>query len=146
MAYEGLENNKNAEKWTLEDAESFFIDAVELSEDAAREYDFIGEVARDLKQYKEIFSYLSDKFPELKTLHNRLKSNCEANCFYNGKKQNIVPSMAIMNLKSNHGWTDRVDTTSKGNEIKSTPIDLSGLSQEALDEFDRISKEEEENN
>lgn len=54
--------------------------------------------------------------------------------------------MAIMNLKSNHGWTDRVDTTSKGNEIKSTPIDLSGLSQEALDEFDRISKEEEENN
>lgn len=25
MAYEGLENNKNAEKWTLEDAESFLL-------------------------------------------------------------------------------------------------------------------------
>ena len=32
--------------------------------------------------------------------------------------------MAIMNLKSNHGWTDRVETdvTTKGKEINNTPI------------------------
>ena len=124
MAYEGLEDNKNAEKWSLEDAISFFSDAIELSEDESREYDFIGEIARELKQYKEIFNYLSEKFPELKNLHNRLKSNCEANCFYNGKKQNIAPSMAIMNLKSNHQWTDRVDTTSKGNEIQGEKVSI----------------------
>ena len=113
-------NNTNAEKWTLEEAEKFFNEAILLSEN--RDYDFIGEIAKEMKSYKEIFTYLSDKFTELKTLHNVLLSNCEANCFYNGKKQNIVPSLAIMNLKSNHGWTDRVDTTTKGNEINNRPI------------------------
>lgn len=36
--------------------------------------------------------------------------------------------MAIVNLKSNHGWTDRVDNTSKGEEIKQTTniINLGG--------------------
>jgi hypothetical protein len=113
------ENNTNAEKWTLQEAENFFNSAIALSED--RNYDFIGEIAKEMKSYKEIFTYLSDKYKELKTLHNVLLSNCEANCFYNGKKQNIVPSLAIMNLKSNHGWTDRIDNTTKGNEISTRP-------------------------
>ena len=32
---------------------------------------------------------------------------------------NIDKALAIMNLKSNHGWTDRVETdvTSKGKEV-----------------------------
>jgi hypothetical protein len=79
-------------------------------------YDFIGEIARDLKQYKEIFTYLSDKFKALESVHNKIKSNCEANCFYNGKKNNIVPSLAIMNLKSNHKWTDRAEHTLEGGD------------------------------
>ena len=114
--------NTNAEKWTIEEATKFFNDAMELSINEGRDYDFIGEIARDLKQYKEIFGYLSEKFTSLKPLHNRIISNCEANCFYNGKKSNIVPSLAIMNLKSNHGWTDRNDITSKDNELKPTVI------------------------
>mgnify|MGYP003665132531 FL=1 len=122
--YENLKDNKNAEKWGLEDAKEFFDKAIELSEDKGRDYDFIGEIARELKQYKEIFSYLANKFSELKTPHKRLISNCEANCFYNGKKQNITPSLAIMNLKSNHGWTDRVDTTSKGNELSGEKVSI----------------------
>lgn len=121
MAYEGLDNNKNAEKWDLKTATSFMIEALNLSEDDDRTYDFIGEIARQLKQYKEIFSYLSKKFPELEDTHKRIISNCEANCFYNGKKQNIVPSLAIMNLKSNHGWTDRVDNTTKGDKVGEPP-------------------------
>lgn len=103
--------NTNAEKWSLDEASSFFDVAIDMAEHSDREYDFIGEIARDLNTYKEIFSYLSDKFKDLKPMHKRLLSAVEANCFYNGKKQNIVPSMAIMNLKSNHGWTDRVDNT-----------------------------------
>lgn len=109
--------NKNAEKWTLEIATKLFDDAIILSDDAERTYDFIGEIARELKQYKEVFTYLSEKFPELKEVHKRLLSNCEANCFYNGKKSNIVPSLAIMNLKSNHGWTDRADVTTQGESV-----------------------------
>lgn len=118
--------NKNAEKWTLKEATKLFDDALKLSKekkDNQYTYDFIGEIARDLDQYKEVFSYLSDKFPLLKNKHNRIISNCESNCFYNGKNSNIVPSLAIMNLKSNHGWTDRVDNTSKGDKI-SQPVSI----------------------
>jgi len=63
-------NNKNAEKWTIELATHLFDKALELSKD--REYDFIGEIARDLDQYKEVFTYLSDRFPELKMHHKRI--------------------------------------------------------------------------
>ena len=113
-------NNKNGEKWDIKLATEFMQKAYELSrekEGDVYKYDFIGELARDMQQYKEIFSYLSTKFPSLKGLHNKIRGNCESNCFHNGKNQNIVPSMAIMNLKSNHGWTDRVDNTTQGESI-----------------------------
>lgn len=113
-------DNSNAEKWDIETATQFMEDAYKLSHEKEKgvyKYDFIGELARDMQQYKEIFSYLSTKFPELKRLYKKIRGNCESNCFHNGKNQNIVPSMAIMNLKSNHGWTDRVDTTTKGDSI-----------------------------
>ena len=112
--------NTNAEKWNIDTATEFMQEAHELSRKkvgGVYKYDFIGELARDMQQYKEIFSYLSTKFPSLKWLHNKIRGNCESNCFHNGKNQNIVPSMAIMNLKSNHGWTDRVDNTTQGESI-----------------------------
>ncbi len=112
--------NKNAEKWTIKEATDFYNQALELS--TKSDYDFIGEIARDLCQYHKLFSYLSDKFPELKAIEKKIVSNCEANCFSNGKKGNITPSLAIMNLKSNHGWTDRNDITTGGNEINIPPI------------------------
>ena len=109
MAYEGLKDNTNAEKWTIETATEFFNECIELSRN--KEYDFIGEIARDMGTYKDVYKHILGRFPELKGLSNILHTNCEANCYANGKKQKIAPSMAIMNLKSNHGWTDRVDNT-----------------------------------
>ncbi len=109
------EGNKNAEKWTLKESTKFLERAIVLSED--KKYDFIGEVARHQKSYIEIYEYLVDKFEQLRPLLKRLKRNCEANCFSNAKASKIVPSIAIMNLKSNHGWTDRVDNTTKGEKI-----------------------------
>ena len=134
MAYDNLKDNTNAEKWDLSAAESFFDKALKLSNDETKNFDFVGEIARELKSYKEVFTYLSDKFPELKIKHKILLSNCEANCFYNGKKQNIVPSLAIMNLKSNHGWTDRAEVK----EIKQESIDLSKLSIEEIEQLANI--------
>ena len=98
--------NQYNEHWTIETASSFMNEAVELS--SKNGYDFIGEVAKELDSYVDVFDYITDKFPELKPLKKRIKRNCEANCFSSGKKGDIVPSLAIMNLKSNHGWTDRV--------------------------------------
>lgn len=112
--------NKNAEKWTLEESIKFMESALVIAK--KKKLDFIGEVASELDTYREIFVYLKDKFKECKTLYKRLEQQCESNCFSHGKTGDIVPSLAIMNLKSNHGWTDRIDQTTKDKEVNSTTI------------------------
>jgi hypothetical protein len=110
--------NTNAEKWSEELAIEFMTKAVELSK--SKEYDFIGEIAKDLDSYKDVFFYLSDKYPVIKRYVKRMRNNCEANCFNNIKKENINVGAGIMNLKSNHGWTDRVqqDHVTQGEKIQ----------------------------
>jgi len=106
------EGNKNAEQWIMKDAEVLFKKALELSK--GDEYDFIGEIARDLGTYRDIFTYLSDKFPELKHEYNKILSNLESNCFSHSKKGKIKEATAIVNLKSNYKWTDRSEHTIPG--------------------------------
>jgi len=127
--------NQYNEKWTLEECEKFMLEAVEIS--LKDNMDFIGEVAKQHGTYRDVYDYIVDKFPELKRLKAQIKNNCETNCFSNGKNQNIVPSMAIMNLKSNHGWTDRLDQTTKGNEINQTPLSQDELNRvkDSLDDL-----------
>ena len=115
---ETMKFNTNAEKWTLEVATEFMEKAVELSRDS--DYDFIGEIAFDLNSDKGTFDYIIQKFPQLKRLKTRLKNNCERNCFRNIKKENINTAAGIINLKSNHGWSDRIqqDVTTGGDKIQ----------------------------
>lgn len=115
-------NNNNAEKWTLEVATAFMQEALELSYKS--DSDFIGEIAQEQKTDKGTYTYLKNKFPKLQGYYNTIKANCETNCFRNGKKGDIVPSLAIMNLKSNYGWTDRVDTTTKDEKVEVSVINL----------------------
>lgn len=114
-----MAGNQYKESWTYSESEKFLKEAVEISKDI--KYDFIGEVAREQGTYHLVYKYIIDKFPDLKHYFEEIKHNCESNCFYNGKKGNITPSLAIMNLKSNHGWTDRNDLTSNNEKI-SIPI------------------------
>jgi len=114
------QGNTNAEVWSIEDATLLFDKALEKS--VEKDYDFIGEIARDLSTYREIFTYLVDKFPALKQTHNRILSNLEANCFSHTKKGTINTAVGIINLKSNYKWTDRVDTTTKDKEINTNPV------------------------
>jgi len=116
--------NKNAEKWTEEEATVFFEDCIILAEQKdetndAYLYDFIGELARDTGHAKEIFSYLAKKFEHLEERRNRLLGIIEANCFNNTKKGKIKEASGIINLKSNYKWSDRIasDLTSNGKEI-----------------------------
>lgn len=111
--------NTNAEKWSLEDAVELFNKAIILTKGNSK-FDFIGEVAKQLDTYREIFVYLKDKFKECKPLYKQLSSNLEANCFSHGKAGDINTAMAIVNLKSNHGWTDRVDTTTKDKPVNTS--------------------------
>ncbi len=121
MAYEGLEDNKNAEVWSEDEALEFMNNSLLAFE--KEPFDFIGELAQHMGQYRTLYNYLADKYSSCKTILNKIQQECEANCFRHGKNSEIVPSMAIMNLKSNHGWTDRVETdnTHKG-EIKITRV------------------------
>ncbi len=123
-------DNKNAEKWTIEEATSFLDEAIEISEKTG--YDFIGEVAKSQGSYIDIYDYLIEKFPALKLKKTIIKRNCEVNCFSSGKKGEIDKAMAIMNLKSNHGWTDRSESTIKGK------MDVTRYTDEELEE--RIKK------
>ena len=125
MKYKGLIGNNNAEKWTLEDAKALFYACLETSKNKTLDCnDFIGEVAQENDSYLTQLDYLKEKFPELEKIYKAIKNYCEANCFRNGKKGNIIPSLAIMNLKSNHGWTDRADVTTQGDKVEANVIVL----------------------
>lgn len=110
--------NQYKERWTENEAKEFMSKAVDLSR--RKNYDFIGEVAKELDSYIDVFDYITNKFPSLKEMKTKIKRNCEVNCFSNAKKGDIIPSLAIMNLKSNHGWTDRVDTTTKDQPVNTS--------------------------
>ena len=99
--------NQYKESVTYEKSKKLLEKLLVMSED--KKYDFIGEVCKDAKTYRHEVIYITDKFPELRHLMNKIKSNCEANCFLNGKKGKINTAMSIVNLKSNHGWTDRAE-------------------------------------
>ena len=117
-----MKGNTNAEKWDFDTSEKFMQKALKLSKE--KDYDFIGEVAYDLNQDKGTFDYIIEKFPELSPLKTRLKNNCEVNCFRNIKTEQINTAAGIMNLKSNHGWTDRLrtDVTSDGKRLEAANI------------------------
>jgi hypothetical protein len=118
--------NKNAETWTIEQATELFNKCLETAKDKTLDCnDFIGEVAQENDTTLWQLDYLKGIYPELETIYRQIKSNCESNCFANGKKNKIVPSLAIMNLKSNHGWTDRVESTNTNTNINQDVTPLS---------------------
>ena len=113
--------NINAEVWTLKQARELFNKCLEIAKDKTSDAnDFIGEVAQENNTTLSNLDYLKNKYTELNSVYEEIKNNCEVNCFRNGKKQNIVASLAIMNLKSNHGWTDR--TENKNENTNTTTI------------------------
>ena len=116
-----MKGNNNAESWSEEKATELMNKAVELSK--ILDYDFIGEIAKELDTYIDVFDYLVDKFPELKKYKTQLKRNCEVNCFSNIKTEQINTAAGIMNLKSNHGWTDRLKTENTNNNVNILSFD-----------------------
>lgn len=117
------EDNVNAEKWTEQLGLDLFNKAIELTEGESK-HDFIGEVAKELGTYRDVFTYLKDKYKSCKSLYKQLSQNLEANCFSHGKDGAINPAMAIMNLKANYKWSDRVETTIQGGDNPVSIINL----------------------
>lgn len=119
-------DNLNAEKYPEEKALELFSKALDMS--VNNKYDFIGEIARDLSVTRNLFNQLAKKFPKFKVVENQIISNLEANCFMHTKKGDINTAAGIINLKSNHGWTDRQETTSQQTiKIENLPTELDEL-------------------
>jgi hypothetical protein len=122
-------SNINAKKWNLKKSISIFKKAIELSNQKeifdfgvngkkeGYKFDFIGEIAAELKVYRELFIYLKDTYKVLERLDRQLHTNIERNCFSNTKKGIIKEGTGIINLKSNYKWKDRVDSTTDDKEI-----------------------------
>lgn len=121
--------NKNAEKWTFKKAVRLFNDAIELSKEKdtvkingvnveCYKYDFIGEIASELGTYHQMITqHLPNRFTALHRLKNQLINNLESNCYVNTKKGAIREATGLVNLKSNHKWTDRHDLTTDNKPI-----------------------------
>lgn len=120
--------NTNAEKWTEEEAIKLFELVYEkvcektdymIHGEKIEGYEchFIGEACDEADTTIDILKYVRNKYG-LKNLYNRIKRKCERNCFTDSKKGIIDKAMGIVNLKSNHGWTDRNDVTQKTIEVK----------------------------
>jgi hypothetical protein len=135
--------NKNAQIWTLEKASELLDKALKLADEKeliekivgkevihfeAYKYDFIGEISCELDVYRDLITRdIPIQHPELKNTVNKLVNKLERNCYSNVKKENINVAVGIVNLKSNHGWTDRQHI-----EQKQTNIDLSGLTTDEI--------------
>lgn len=147
---ESMKGNTNALVWTKEKAEKLLLDAIILSNEKEKitnqfkrevdsyKYDFIGEIARELDTYHyNITTYIPTQYPELKHLVTKLKSNLEANCYFNTKKGIIKEATGIVNLKSNHKWTDRLDNTTGDKPIENKP----DLGKASIDTLIKLKKE-----
>ena len=134
---DSMQGNKNAEKWTHEKAVELFNLVIDKSKEKT-DYmvsgkkikgflcHFIGEAADEAGSNLDQIDYLKGKF-KLNELYSTIKRKCERNCFTDSKKGIIVSSLAIVNLKSNHGWKDRVDNTSGDKPIEPMKITKEGV-------------------
>jgi len=133
--FDWLIGNKHAEKWTIEESTKLFETALQMADEQetitirqgtefieilAYKYDFVGEILRHFDLYKELLGHLTTRFPELDNHRKTLMSKLESNCYYNTKKGLIREATGIVNLKSNHNWTDRQQTDIGGSGLMVT--------------------------
>ena len=145
--------NRNAEKWSFKKAVRLYNEAIELSKNiitfylkigekpvevTGYEFDFIGEISTELGTHHQLMTRdLPNRFPPLQRLKNQLINNLERNCYSNTKKGIIKEATGIVNLKSNHHWTDRQDRTSGDEKIHSN-ITIIVDSKETGDAFNEL--------
>lgn len=99
-------NNKYTVKWEFETAEQFFNDSLELvKNDTSIKY--IGTLAVAMDQYRDIYTYLSDKFKVFRTIKKKIDSILESRVTENALDGKTNATFSIFHLKNNHGWKDK---------------------------------------
>jgi len=116
--------NLNAEQYTLEDSLDLFSQMIIMSQDDS--YTFIKQITREYGVTENVIKHLVKRFPTLKEPYDLIKENLETNCYTATNDGKLKLPLAMLNLKSNYGWTERVsqntDVTSGGQ-----PLQISNL-------------------
>lgn len=108
--------NKYNEKWPKDTALIFMEEALtRLQED--KEIKFIGTLATAQNTYKDIYTYLVNKFKDIKdfsTIKKRIDNIIEERLFTSALNNESVASVAIFGLKNNHDWKDKQEHKHEG--------------------------------
>lgn len=104
--------NKFAEKYSLENAQDIFKSAYKLLvEDES--IVFIGTLAIRIDIYRELFSYLANKFKDDDLVFNtnkKIHNIIEERLFNLGLTNKNNPTLTIFGLKNNHNWKDKTES------------------------------------
>jgi hypothetical protein len=101
-------NNKNAEKWKIEDARTLLEDALKIVKDNP-DLIWIGQIAEKQDTYRQIYDYLIEKFKEetvFNTIKRQIGSILESRIVTGSINGDYNPTMVIFTLKNNFGWVD----------------------------------------
>lgn len=112
--------NQNALKWDYEASVKLFDDMLEESYTGV---DFLGTLQRKFKITRNVITLILDRYPDLKETWDLVKESVESNCYENAKKAK-GQAIYIINLKSNHKWTDRIQTDT---DITFKPTDINDI-------------------
>ncbi|WP_312922188.1 hypothetical protein [Empedobacter brevis] len=112
--------NLNAELYSEEEALDFFGQMIVMSQD--NNYTFIKQLTRQFGLSYDVMINLIKRFPNLQEAYKLIKDNLETNCYTASNEDKLKIQLAMLNLKSNYGWTDRVaqntDITTQGEPLK----------------------------
>jgi hypothetical protein len=115
---QSMPNNKNAEKWTLEEAESFCNEVLKILEENPK-VRTLGKACLMAGKYEQIIGYLEDKFQTVFTSIKKAREIAKERLIESALENDVNTTMAIFILKNNHGLKDRqdIDHTTKDKEI-----------------------------
>lgn len=116
--------NLNAELYDEEQAYDLFCQMIVMSHDD--NYTFFKQITREFGITENVIKHLVKRFTSLKEPYDLIKENLETNCYTATNDGKLKLPLAMLNLKSNYGWTDRVenktDVTTQGQ-----PLQISNL-------------------
>lgn len=112
--------NLNAELYSEEETINLFTQMITMSRND--DYTFIKQLTREFGISYDVFISLVRRFPNLNEAYKLIKDNLETNCYTASNEDKLKIQLAILNLKSNYGWTDRVasntDITTGGQPLQ----------------------------
>lgn len=128
-------SNSGRHKITLEDLPEGWDNIIlELSKEGAS----IVELAVALDICKDTFYALSEREPIFFAAVKKCKEHCEVWWLKQGRTNLQTKDFSYagwyMNMKNRFGWTDRVDTTTKGDKLEPTKITFSNTDDNELNE------------